>query len=89
MSLKKIVLGCSCDTEVCSHLYEQISEMLQDGYDDGYDEGWNDAWSAIREGLAEMGYKHAKDIRIPAPPPRPSSKKKTRSPGKNESTLIN
>jgi len=64
MSIKKIVLNCSCDTEICHHLHEQISAMLQDGYDEGYDEGWTDAWSAIREGLAEMGYKNAKDIRI-------------------------
>jgi hypothetical protein len=89
MSLKRIVLGCSCDTEVCSHLYEQISDMLQEGYDEGYDEGWTDAWEAIREGLAEMGYKSAKDIRIPEPPPRPSTKKKTRSPGKKERDFIN
>ena len=76
-----MVIDCSCKTPICEHAHEKVSELLQSGYDDGYDEGWRDAFFTIKDGLIGMGFEKAKDMKLPEPPPRSYSEKKSPSSG--------
>lgn len=81
MAIKKLAIDCNCSTPICDHAYDKVSDMLQAGYDDGYDEGWRDAFFAIKEGLIEMGFEKAREMKLPEPPPRIPSARKTRTSG--------
>lgn len=89
MAIKKLAIDCSCATPICDHAYDKVSDMLQSGYDDGYDEGWRDAFFAIKDGLIDMGFEKARDMKLPEPPPRSMGGKKLRTSGERPEERLN
>lgn len=85
MSVKKLVIPCSCPVALCDHAKEEVGNMLQETYDDAYDEGWNDAFISVRETLVSMGFDKASKMETPPPPPR----KKMRSSRGSARELVN
>ena len=84
MSVKKLIINCTCEVTVCDHAMDKVGDMLQETYDDAYDQGWRDAFFTVKSTLIDMGFDKANHMKTPPPPPRKSSRSKS-----SEKEMIN
>lgn len=77
MSVKKLILNCTCSVTMCDHARDEVGSMLQETYDEAYDQGWNDAFISVKETLVDMGFEKATRLETPPPPPRKNVKPKS------------